>query len=46
MFIIDWNRYNKLLKEKSFDEMTEEELEFFKNMYRFEEYEAGLDGDR
>lgn len=43
MMMIDWRRYEELQK-KSFEEMTEEEKEFFKYMYHVEEFRAGLDG--
>lgn len=45
MFQIDWHRYHDLSKKK-FEEMTEEEKEFYKYMYHVEEFQAGLDGDR
>ena len=34
--MIDWQRYHELQK-KSFDEMTQEERDFFKYMLRFDE---------
>ena len=39
---IDWNRHNEL-QTKSFEELTNEEREFFKFMYHAEE--CRLDGD-
>lgn len=41
--IVNWQRYEKLNK-KPFEEMTEEEKEFYKFMYHVEEYKSGLDG--
>ena len=41
---IDWNRYNEL-QTKPLEDLTEEEREFFKFMYRAEEHRVGLDGD-
>lgn len=43
MFRPDFQRYNDLLKKKK-EDMTAEEWEFYKSMYRLEEFQAGLDG--
>lgn len=43
MFKIDWDRYNELTdKEYNGEELTEEEKDFCKYMYHYEEWQAGL----
>lgn len=44
MIEIDWGKYQELNK-KTKEEMTEEEWDFYKEMYRLEEFQAGLDGE-
>lgn len=42
---IDWQRCWDLEK-KDWNDLTDEEKEFYKYMYHVEEFQAGLDGDR
>lgn len=43
----DWQLYEYLFyKNKGGEPLTEQEEEFVKAMYHFEEYASGLDGDR
>ncbi len=44
MFKIDYQKYFELEKKKK-EEMTQEELKFYKWMYHVEECQSGLDGE-
>lgn len=48
----NWNNmedrmlYKKLFYHDNWEKLTEQEQDFCKTMYHFEEYVSGLDGDR